>query len=126
MRRHYAVALAMLAGIALGSLGMQTLKAQRPPAAFYIAEVDVSNAAEFAKYSAAAPAIFDKYGGRYLARGGKTETLEGDPPKRIVVVAFKSMAEAKAWWASPEYAAIKPIRHNSAKARNFIVEGVGE
>lgn len=126
MRRHYSVALAMLAGIALGSLGMQALVAQRPPSAFYIAEVDVTNASEFATYSAAAPAIFAKYGGRYLVRGGKTETLEGNPPKRIVVVAFKSMAEAKTWWASPEYTAIKPIRHRSATARNFIVEGVGE
>jgi uncharacterized protein (DUF1330 family) len=126
MKRHYSVGLAMLVGIVLGSLGMQALKAQRPPSAFYIAEVDVSNASEFATYSAGAPAIFDKYGGRYLVRGGKTETLEGDPPKRVVVVAFKSLAEAKAWWASPEYAALKPIRHRSATTRNFIVEGVGE
>jgi uncharacterized protein (DUF1330 family) len=66
-------------------------------------------------------------GGRGTAvRGGKTEALEGEPPKRIIVIAFKSMADAQRWYASPEYSAIRPIRQRTAKARGFIVEGLGE
>ena len=59
-------------------------------------------------------------------RGGKSQLLESDPPKRIVVMAFKSLADAQKWDASPEYSAIRPIRQRSAKTRAFIVEGVPE
>ena len=127
MKRNYGVAVAMLAGIALGSLGMQVLGAQKSPSAFYIAEVfEVSNPDQFNTYAAGVPATVEKYGGHYLVRGGKTEALEGEPPKRIIVTAFKSMADAQRWYASPEYSAIRPIRQRSAKTRGFIVEGVGE
>jgi uncharacterized protein (DUF1330 family) len=127
MKRNYKVPAAMLVGIALGSLGMQMLKAQKSPPAFYIAEVEVSNPDQFNTYAAAVPATVEKYGGHYLVRGGgKTDALEGEPPKRITVIFFRSMADAQRWFASPEYSAIKPIRQRSAKARGFIAEGVGE
>ena len=127
VKRNYKVPVAMLAGIALGSLGMQMLKAQKSPTAFYIAEVfEVSNQDQYNTYAAGVPATVEKYGGHYVVRGGKTEALEGEPPKRIVVLAFKSMADAQRWCASPEYSAIRPIRLRSAKARGFIVEGLGE
>jgi uncharacterized protein (DUF1330 family) len=106
---------------------MQMFKAQKSPTAFYIAEVfKVSNPDQFNTYAAGVPATVEKYGGHYLVRGGKTEALEGEPPKRIVVLSFKSIADAQRWYASPEYSAIRPIRQRSAKARGFIVEGLGE
>jgi uncharacterized protein (DUF1330 family) len=124
---NYGVALALLAGIALGSLAMQTLRAQKSPSAFYIAEVlEVTNPEQFNTYAAGVPVTVEKYGGHYLVRGGKTEALEGEPPKRIVVTAFKSMADAQRWYASPEYSALRLVRQRSAKARGFIVEGIGE
>ena len=86
----------------------------------------MSNPDRFNTYAAGVPATVEKYGGHYLVRGGKTEALEGEPPKRIIVTAFKSMADAQRWYASPEYSAIRPIRQRSAKTRGFIVEGVGE
>jgi uncharacterized protein (DUF1330 family) len=117
----------MLVGIALGSFGMQMLKAQKSPPAFYIAEVfEVSNQDQFATYAAGVPATVEKYGGHFIVRGGKTEALEGEPPKRIIVMSFNSMADAHRWYASPEYSAIRPIRQRSSKARGFIVEGLGE
>ena len=126
MKKNTSMVVAMLAGIALGSLGTYALKAQKVPSAIYVAEVDVSNPADFNTYAAGVPATIEKYGGRYLVRGGKTETVEGEPPKRIVVTVFKSMADARKWYDSPEYSAIRPIRQRSAKTRSFIVEGVGE
>ena len=46
----------------------------------------------------------------------------GQPPARIVITSFKSMADAQKWYDSPEYSALRPLRQHSAKSRNFIVE----
>jgi uncharacterized protein (DUF1330 family) len=64
-------------------------------------------------------------GGRYLARGGLHEVLEGDwEPHRLVVLEFPDMASLKAWYDSPEYAPIKQIRENSAEGRLIALEGL--
>src|SRR5262245_14178148 len=91
MKTRYVVALAVLAGVALGAFANRTLMAQKPPTGFYIAEVfDVTNQDDFNTYAAGVPATIAKYGGRYLVRGGKTQSLEGEPPKRIIVMTFDS------------------------------------
>lgn len=56
--------------------------------------------------------------------GAKTQALEGEPPKGIAVIAFDSVENARAWYDSPAYQAIKSIRLSSTKGRMFIVEGV--
>jgi len=125
MKTRYVIALAVVAGALLGAFGTRTLMAQKPPIGFYIAEVfEVTNQDDFKTYAAAVPATIAKYGGRSLVRGGKTLSLEGEPPKSIVVLTFDSAEAARKWYDSPEYSAIKPIRLRSAKARGFIVEGV--
>jgi uncharacterized protein (DUF1330 family) len=61
----------------------------------------------------------------FVVRGGKTESLDGNaPPKGIVVIRFDSSEQAHAWYNSPAYAAIRPIRLAAVKGRMFIVEGV--
>jgi uncharacterized protein (DUF1330 family) len=120
-------AIAAIAGIALGSLGTQMLKAQKSPPGYYVAEVfEVTNQDQFNTYAAGVPKTIEKYGGHYLVRGGKTESLEGDQPKRIVILAFNSVADAEKWYNSPEYSAIRPIRQHSAKSRGYIVEGAAQ
>ena len=127
MKTRYLIALALVAGTALGAFGSRALMAQKPPTGYYFAEVfDVTNQDDFNTYAAGVPATIAKYGGRYLVRGGKTQSLEGEPPKRIVVVTFDSAEAARKWYDSPEYSAIKPIRLRSAKARGFIVEGISQ
>ena len=55
------------------------------------------------------------------------QTLEGEPPKGyIVVIGFDSLEKARAWYDSPAYNAIKPIRQNTTKSRLLIVEGVAQ
>jgi uncharacterized protein (DUF1330 family) len=126
MNKIYTAAAAIV-GIALGSLGTQMLKGQKSPTGYYIAEVfEVSNQDQFNTYAAGVPKTIEKYGGHYLVRGGKTESLEGEQPRRIVVIAFKTVANAQKWYNSPEYSAIRPIRQRSAKSRGFIVEGVAQ
>jgi uncharacterized protein (DUF1330 family) len=126
MKKLYTVA-AVVAGVAIGSLGTLVLKAQKPPTGYYVAEVfSISDQAQFDKYAAGVPKTIEKYGGHYLARGGKTKALEGEEPKRIVIIAFNSAADAERWYNSPEYSAIRPIRQGAAKSRGFVVDGVAQ
>jgi uncharacterized protein (DUF1330 family) len=65
------------------------------------------------------------HGGRFIVRGGALETLEGGwEPQRIVIIEFPTVAAAKAWWSSPEYAEPKAMRQRAGKTRMIVVEGV--
>ncbi len=92
--------------------------------AYVLVEVEVLDAPAFERYREIAPPIIAAYGGRYLARGGRSETLEGDPCHRMVVLEFPSLERAREWWASEEYAAARSIRSLSARVRMIAVEGV--
>ena len=73
-------------------------------AAYLIADIDVADAAAFEEYRRDVPASEKPFGGRYLARGGLAEVLEGDwDPHRLVILEFPNMALLKAWYSSPEY-----------------------
>jgi uncharacterized protein (DUF1330 family) len=126
MKTNHKLALAVLAGVTIGVAGAMAIHAQQvnPPPAYVIAEVDVVDAATFQKYAEKVPGTLAPFNGHYLVRGGKTQALEGEAPKRIVVIAFDSAEKALRWEDSPAYEAIKPIRHSSAKSRVFIAEGI--
>lgn len=117
--------LAMLAGIWMGAAATHD-PAARPPPAYVIAEVEVTDRATMREYGQQVPDTLLPFAGhyRYIVRGGDTTALEGDPPKGIVVIGFDSAAEARRWYGSDAYAAIKPIRQRAAKSRIFIVDGV--
>jgi uncharacterized protein (DUF1330 family) len=94
-------------------------------AAYLIADVDVTDAAAFEEYRTKVPATEERYGGRYLGRGGATKVLEGDwEPHRLVILEFPDMASLMNWYNSPEYAPLKAIRERSAKTRIITLEGV--
>jgi len=94
--------------------------------AYIIGEVDVTDAAAFEqRYRPQVMPTLEKYGGRFVVRGGKAELMEGAvPPKRMVVIQFADMAAAKRWYASPEYQTAIAARKNAAKVRMILVEGV--
>ena len=91
--------------------------------AYVIAEVEVTDPEGYKAYQALVPPSLARHGGRFLVRGGRTETLEGAPAKRIVLLEFESVEAAKRWYDSPDYSEAIPLRMKSAKARLFIVEG---
>jgi uncharacterized protein (DUF1330 family) len=94
-------------------------------AAYIVVQVDVKDPARYADYRTMVPPTLAKYGGRFIVRGGRTETLEGDwSPKRFVVVEFPSLEQAKAWWASPEYAAAKALRQATSETQMIVAEGI--
>lgn len=103
--------------------GQQRQAAPQVPRAYYIAEFEMKDADTFKPYHAGVPATVEKYGGIYTVRGGTTVSLEGAPPKRIIVMEFKSLEDAKRWYNSPEYSALRPHRQRSGITRNYIVEG---
>jgi len=96
-------------------------------AAIMISDVSVQNVEVFRIYRTRAAEAIHKYGGRYLARGGEVQTLEGSwTPRTIIVVEFPSLERARAWYRSPEYASALEMR-DAALSRNLIlVDGGGE
>ena len=93
--------------------------------AYVLAEIEVEDPERYEKYKALAPPVIAAHGGRYLARGGRTELLEGDrAPKRTVILEFPSLEQAKAWWSSIDYAEAKALRQASARTHMLIVEGL--
>lgn len=93
--------------------------------AYVIVEIEVTNPEGYAEYKNLAPAAVALYGGKYIARGGQTETLEGDwQPNRLVILEFPTSEQAKAWLNSPEYAPARAMRHAYAKSRMVVIEGL--
>ncbi len=94
-------------------------------AAYIISEIEVTDPVGYEEYKKQASSAVPKYGGKYIVRGGKTETLEGDwNPKRIVVMEFPSSEQAKAWLNGEEYRAPRQMRHRAATTQMIVVEGV--
>lgn len=127
MKINHKLALALLAGVSIGIIGARVIHAQqiktRP--AYVIAEVEVTDSAALQKYGEKAPAIVAAFGGHYVVRGGKSQALEGEAPKGyIVVIGFDSMDKALAWYNSPAYEEIRPIREHATRSRLILAEGV--
>jgi len=122
----------ILAGLALSIVTTTWLPAhdahaQPAPAAtgpaIYVSEFEVTDPEGMKPYSANVESSFASYGGRYIVRGGSVVSQEGTPSKRIVMIEFPSMAQALAWYDSPAYAQLKPIRHRYATSRVYTVQG---
>ncbi|MCX5398936.1 DUF1330 domain-containing protein [Streptomyces sp. NBC_00102] len=94
--------------------------------AYVIADVKLTgDADELAEYRSQVVATLAPYGGRYLARGGETDVVEGAwAPGQIVLVEFPDLASARAWNDSAEYQAIAPLRSRNTDSRRLIVEGL--
>ncbi|MBJ9974001.1 DUF1330 domain-containing protein [Pseudomonas sp. S75] len=93
--------------------------------AYWIAHVDVTEPQQYQHYTQRAPAAFAAFGGRFLARGGKSEALEGRAtPQRSVVIEFDSYEQAVACYRSELYQQAWAQRQGAAHAEVIIVEGV--
>jgi uncharacterized protein (DUF1330 family) len=93
--------------------------------AYVVTEIDVHDTVRYEDYKKISTASIQAYGGRFVVRGGKVETLEGTwSPKRFVVVEFPTVERAKEWWSSAEYAPGKKLRNETATSQMIVVEGV--
>jgi uncharacterized protein (DUF1330 family) len=92
--------------------------------AYVIVDVDVHDPERYVRYRELAKPVVEAFGGKYLARAGRTETLEGDwAPTRLVILEFPSVEQAHAWLNSEEYREARALRHATATTRMVVIEG---
>jgi uncharacterized protein (DUF1330 family) len=93
--------------------------------AYVVVEVAIQDAETYERYKLLAPPSIGAYGGRYLARGGAIEVLEGSwNPPRLVILEFPTVERARAWWNSPEYAPAKALRQSCTQTDMLLLEGL--
>jgi uncharacterized protein (DUF1330 family) len=121
MKTPGAVTLAMLTGCAFGAVAVEGLHAQAKPPIYYVVDKE---------FAPQAQAIINAAGGRFVAIGGVGATgakavtqIEGEPPKRVVVMVWDNMQQIKNWWGNSEYLALRKVVDKYAKFRSFAVEG---
>jgi uncharacterized protein (DUF1330 family) len=126
MKTHYAVALAVVAGVVMGSVGTQLLRAQPKPMGYVIAENVVKDQDAYGKdFAPVIAKTIQDAGGKFLVRGGKTTGIHGTPPApRVVVVQFESLDKATAWANSAATKAAFAIGEKYATLNDYAVEGV--
>ena len=129
MNMNHKLVLAVLAGVSIGAAGGIAIHAQQIATAptYVISEADaITDSAAVKKYGENVPETLAPFRGHYqfLVAGGKTQALDGEAPQGIVVIAFDTVEQARAWYDSPAYQAIMPIRRSAVKGRMFLVHGL--
>lgn len=93
--------------------------------AYIIADIQIKDEAEYVKYRDAVPSVIEKFGGRYLARGGNPETLEGKwSPTRIVILEFPDMESLQKFYRSADYAPLIKMRQAGSNGEMICLQGV--
>lgn len=93
--------------------------------AYVIAHIDVKDPVRYEDYKKMSPVSIQKYGGRFIARGGKTDVLEGTwQPKRLVLLEFPTVERAREWWASEDYRPARDLRQATSTGDMIVVEGL--
>src|SRR3977135_3369940 len=126
MKTHYSVTLAMLAGFGLGAVAARGPHAQAQPPVYQVREIEPSNREAYVKdYVPKAQAAIKAAGGKFLAAGDKTTTIEGEPPKsRVVIQQWDSLEKVQAYRDSAAFKDLLPFRNKLGKFRSFVVEGI--
>jgi uncharacterized protein (DUF1330 family) len=129
MTSTFKLTFAALAAAGLAATTLHATHAQTKPAApaYVVNEIQVTDQAGFATYAKRQGALIDKFGGHFLARGGATEMIAGDPTKaRVTIYVFDSLAKANAWHDAPEQTELAAIRDESSIFRSYVVEGCAD
>ena len=94
-------------------------------AGYALLNVEITDQTAFDEVLERAPSVVAEFGGKYLARGGTAEVLQGDwTPHRVVVIEFASAAKARAWWNSPAHEALRAMFNRCANTTMMVVEGI--
>jgi uncharacterized protein (DUF1330 family) len=122
MSINWKMCLAVIAGAIIGAAGIEMARAGAKPPGYLVVEYEITDPAGFKTYLQGSTAI--KSSRVFLARHAKGTSLSGESPKWIGIIQYSTVEDALAYDASPEYAALKPIRDKSTKWRSFVVEGM--
>jgi uncharacterized protein (DUF1330 family) len=113
---------AIVAAVLVGVAARQTPGTKK---AYIVAEVEVTNPQQYGEYAKLSPGVIEKFGGRFIARGGRVATLEGpSAAARLVVIEFPSFERAQAFYDSTDYQTIRKLRLGAATFRGVLVEGL--
>ena len=125
MKANFKVAIALVAGAAVGGVAVQGLHAQATPKAYVVTEIEVINQEAQTAYLPKVGEVIKSTGGTYLARGGKIVALEGgDAPKRVTIVVYDSLEKAQASRNSPAWTALNAERNKAIKVKSYVTEGL--
>jgi uncharacterized protein (DUF1330 family) len=124
MKTHFKVAIALVAGAAIGGAAIQGLHAQSTPKAYVVTEIDIINQEAQNAYLPKVGEVIKSTGGTYLARGGKIVALEGEAPKRVTIVVYDSLEKAQASRNSPAWVALSAERSKAIKTKSYVTEGL--
>lgn len=113
----------LAAAATLGVTAAAGLHAEGKAPAYVVNEISVTDPAGFATYATQEGALIEKFGGRFLSRGGKTAAVAGTLPSRVTIYVFDSLEQAQAWRDAPEQTQLSAIRDKASSFRSFIVEG---
>ena len=92
--------------------------------AYVIVDVRITDPEKYEAYKKLTPGSLVPFEGKFIVRGGDTETLEGSwKPGRIVILEFPSLNQARAWWSSEGYAPAKALRQSASVTQMILVEG---
>jgi uncharacterized protein (DUF1330 family) len=122
MNANLKVIAAALAGIAIGAVGIENIRAQTKPPGYTVVEFEVTDPVGWKNYTDAARALPST--GTFIVRGTKGTALAGERPKSITIIKFPTVDDALAFDASPAYAALKANRDKSSNWRSYAVEGL--
>jgi uncharacterized protein (DUF1330 family) len=125
MKANFKVAIALVAGAAIGGAAIQGLHAQATAKAYVVTEIEVTNQEAQQAYIPKVGEVIKSTGGTYLARGGKIVALEGsETPKRVTIVVYDSLEKAQASRNSPAWTALSAERNKALKAKSYVTEGL--
>jgi uncharacterized protein (DUF1330 family) len=124
MNRLVTLAMALLAGVAIGAAAVNGLNAQGTPGAYAVVDIsEITDQNTFGQILPKAMPASDAFGGKYIVRTNKITALDGTPPQRFVVIAFESVEKARAWDSSALQSEVNDLRRKSTKSRVFIADG---
>jgi uncharacterized protein (DUF1330 family) len=134
MKTQYTIAIAILAGAAIGATAVNGLHAQAKAPVYLVTEIDVTNADAYGKeYAPKAQTLIKAAGGRFVAIGGvagagagKVTAFDGEAPKRVAVQVWDSMEQYQAYRNSAGFKEVRQVGDKYAKFRTFAVEGVAQ
>ena len=126
MKASAKLTIMLFIGVAVGAMAVHGLHAQAKPPVFYVGEIDVTDEAGYQKeFVPQAGAAAQAGGARFLARGGQTTTLLGDPvKKRVVIYQWESMDQLRGWFNSAEQKKLRDVQAKYSKVRAYAVEGI--
>ena len=128
MKTLTTLALATLAGAGIGALAVERIHAQstKPPAAYYVVEIDVTNEDIYSKqWSPKADETIRAAGGAFLVRSANVERIEGTAPKRLLITRWENLDKLAAWRESDAYMKTLPLLDKAVRSvRSYAVEGV--